>query len=459
MYSERWAFHSTTFIKEGITMKQILSHKYCRAFLQIAGIVLLTIIIFSQSAMSQTSFKKYSGNPVLTVGPAGSWDEGAVMTGSVIYRNSKYHMWYNGYKDPFNSFGYAFSDDGITWTKYSGNPVLTPGAAGAFDANLGGCYVLFYSGKFHMWYDGTNAGVYKIGYAYSDDGIHWTKHPTSVFEKGTAGNWDVQLGGVGPVIKEDTLLKMFYWGKSSTGSYMTCLATSPDSIHWTRYNSGNPVLGGGLTGAWDQYSQAPGAVLKNGGLYGMWYCNWTPSPYCIGYASSTNGGLNWTTYSANPILQANAGMWDGSWTIWPTVVQRPDGRYLLYYSGGINGAKIVQQIGLAMEDTATTIVGHDKQYVPTSFALQQNFPNPFNPATVISYQLALNSQVTLKVYDVLGREVATLVNERKDAGTYSVRWNASGFATGMYLVRMQARPTNGGQPGGFIDTKKVLLMK
>ena len=67
--------------------------------------------------------------------------------------------------------------------------------------------------------------------------------------------------------------------------------------------------------------------------------------------------------------------------------------------------------------------------------------------------------VTLKVYDLLGREVATLVNERKDAGTYSVQWNASGFATGMYLVRIQARPTNGGQAGSFVDTKKVLLMK
>jgi hypothetical protein len=266
-------------------------------------------------------------------------------------------MWYDGFRDPINSFGYAYSDDGITWTKYSGNPVLVPGSAGAFDANLGGCYVLFFSGKFHMWYDGINAGVYKIGYAYSDDGIHWTKHPTSVFEKGTAGNWDVVLGGVGPVIKEDTLLKMFYWGKAATGSYMTCLATSLDSIHWTRYNSGNPVLAGGLTGAWDQYSQGAGAVLKNGGLYEMWYCNWTPSPYCIGYASSTNGGLNWNTHSGNPVLQADAGMWDGSWTIWPTVVQRPDGRYLLYYSGGGYNQPIVQRIGLALDTAITQLTG------------------------------------------------------------------------------------------------------
>jgi hypothetical protein len=91
--------------------------------------------------------------------------------------------------------------------------------------------------------------------------------------------------------------------------------------------------------------------------------------------------------------------------------------------------------------------------------LHQNYPNPFNPTTLISYQLPVNSYVTLKVYDLLGREVATLVNERKEAGKYSVRWNASGFATGVYLVRIQAHQTNGGQAGSFIDTKKVLLMR
>jgi Secretion system C-terminal sorting domain len=96
-------------------------------------------------------------------------------------------------------------------------------------------------------------------------------------------------------------------------------------------------------------------------------------------------------------------------------------------------------------------------HTPSDFSLTQNYPNPFNPTTVISYQIPLYKgglrgiYVTLKVYDLLGREVATLVNERKDAGTYSVQWNASGFTTGMYLVRIQA--------GSFIDTKKVLLMK
>jgi len=310
--------------------------------------------------MSQTKFKKYSGNPVLTAGPSGSWDEAVdgIYGCSVMYHDSKYHMWYGGYKGSVGAFGYAFSNDGITWTKYSGNPVFTPGAPGDFNAVIGGCSVLFYAGKFHMWYNGWNNGVTpvttKIGYAYSDDGIHWIKHPAFVFEKGPAGAWDEKSVGIASVIKEDSVLKMFYQGKSSTSSWMTGIATSPDSIHWTRQNLGNPVLGGGISGAWDQFSQNAGTVLHNGDHYEMWYDNQSNAPYCIGYASSTNGGLNWNTYSGNPILTGDAGIWDAGFTIYPMAVRRPDGRYLLYYTA-VNGTWSVQSIGLAIEDTMSVV--------------------------------------------------------------------------------------------------------
>jgi hypothetical protein len=71
---------------------------------------------------------------------------------------------------------------------------------------------------------------------------------------------------------------------------------------------------------------------------------------------------------------------------------------------------------------------------PNAFALSQNYPNPFNPTTVISYQLSMNSNVTLKVYDMLGREVASLVNELKRAGTHSVSFDASKLSSGLYLM-------------------------
>ncbi|MFA5831869.1 MAG: SBBP repeat-containing protein [Bacteroidota bacterium] len=89
--------------------------------------------------------------------------------------------------------------------------------------------------------------------------------------------------------------------------------------------------------------------------------------------------------------------------------------------------------------------------IPSKFTLQQNYPNPFNPSTVISYQLPVNSKVTLEIYDVLGREVATLVNEEQSAGWKEVRWNASKVSSGIYFYKIQA--------GNYVEVKKMLVVK
>ncbi|MEW5798839.1 MAG: GLUG motif-containing protein [Bacteroidota bacterium] len=88
---------------------------------------------------------------------------------------------------------------------------------------------------------------------------------------------------------------------------------------------------------------------------------------------------------------------------------------------------------------------------PKVFALKQNYPNPFNPTTVISYQLPVNSHVTLKVYDAIGREVATLVDEVKEPGTYSVQFNGATLSSGIYFYTLRA--------GNFSTTKKLMLVK
>jgi len=94
---------------------------------------------------------------------------------------------------------------------------------------------------------------------------------------------------------------------------------------------------------------------------------------------------------------------------------------------------------------------------PTVFALDQNFPNPFNPSTKIQYQLPVETRVSLKVYDMLGREVATLVNEDRPAGYHEVRWIASNTASGVYFYRMEAQPLNGGHR--FQSVKRLMVLK
>ena len=86
-----------------------------------------------------------------------------------------------------------------------------------------------------------------------------------------------------------------------------------------------------------------------------------------------------------------------------------------------------------------------------AYSLLNNYPNPFNPATIIKYQIPKLSFVTLKVYDVLGSEIATLVNEEKPAGSYEVEFNAASLPSGIYFYRLQA--------GSFVETKKMVLMK
>jgi hypothetical protein len=86
-----------------------------------------------------------------------------------------------------------------------------------------------------------------------------------------------------------------------------------------------------------------------------------------------------------------------------------------------------------------------------SYSLSQNYPNPFNPSTRIQYSVPSTQHVTLKVFDVLGREVSTLVDEVKPAGMYRVTWDVRGYASGMYLYRLVA--------GTFVETKKLLVLK
>ena len=104
-----------------------------------------------------------------------------------------------------------------------------------------------------------------------------------------------------------------------------------------------------------------------------------------------------------------------------------------------------------IQSSHTTGVESLEGAVPMTYTLNQNYPNPFNPTTVISYQLPVASNVNLKVFDLLGREVAVLVNEQKMGGTHSVTWNSAGFPSGVYFYRLLA--------GDYTETRRMILVK
>ena len=94
---------------------------------------------------------------------------------------------------------------------------------------------------------------------------------------------------------------------------------------------------------------------------------------------------------------------------------------------------------------------------PQEYKLEQNFPNPFNPSTTIYYQLPMDSRVTLKIYDLLGREVRTLVDEQQQAGYKEARFNGASLASGAYFCRMTAQGATG--KASYSNVKKLLMIK
>ena len=111
----------------------------------------------------------------------------------------------------------------------------------------------------------------------------------------------------------------------------------------------------------------------------------------------------------------------------------------------------IDDVSISETTSGTTDLKEDNSIIPSEFNLYQNYPNPFNPRTIISYQLPISGNVVLKVYDVLGNEITTLVNEEKPVGYYETNWNASNLASGIYFYRLQA--------GSFVQTRKMILLK
>jgi enterochelin esterase family protein len=129
-------------------------------------------------------------------------------------------------------------------------------------------------------------------------------------------------------------------------------------------------------------------------------------------------------------------------------LERPEG-----HSWGLWRASIDKMLEYFFPGSSSNVIAED--FNPNDFMLYQNYPNPFNPSTNIQYALGSRQFVSLKVYDLLGNKIETLVNEEKDAGTYGVKFNPSSgirdLVSGIYFYQLRA--------GNYTETKKMLLLK
>ena len=238
-----------------------------------------------------------------------------------------------------------------TWTKDPGNPVLSGGGTGAWDANVGVPWVLFNadSGRFEMWYTGSPPNC-RIGFAVSNDGISWTKDTDPVLNP-TPGTWDSLLVAGPCVLRESGQYRMWYTGarEPSGGSQLGLdrigYATSPDGRHWTKY-AGNPVLGPGAA-PWESKGVEFCSVLPVDGGYQMYYGGFsTTGVSLIGRAFSTDG-ITWKRdTSNNPVLNIGApGAWDQQVYL-PRVLALGGRDYIWYTAEAVPGGGS-SKIGLA----------------------------------------------------------------------------------------------------------------
>lgn len=145
---------------------------------------------------------------------------------------------------------------------------------------------------------------------------------------------------------------------------------------------------------------------------------------------TTDGGVTWAAPPRRSFNQLNA----------------------VHFNDDGNLAWAVGNLGTVVEyDNPLVNVTQTSTGVPEKFILSQNFPNPFNPSTKINYELPISNYVTLKIFDMMGREVYELVNANQNAGSYSVMFNASNLSSGIYYYKLSA--------GEFVETKKMLLVK
>jgi predicted GH43/DUF377 family glycosyl hydrolase len=442
-----------------ITSVAVVQHQEGVVFMWKYAIIISLLVVLAASMLdAQAVFVKSPDNPVLpnyydAVGILAAYK--TVVEPSVMYDNETgmFNMWYSaetgGYGARF-CIDRSFSLDGIEWyEKIKYRSELATSESGVFDVNLRNPDVLRVGAGYRMYYMGDANGVQKIGVATSADGKSWTKYSGNpILDHGQAGAWDETGGMFFSAMHTDTLDYLWYTGSNAAGVGAIGLATSRDGFTWEKYPN-NPVFQVNPTG-WDSIGVISPSVVQVNGVYYMFYLG-IPVRYCckssIGWAYSTDG-INWTRGGNAPVVAPASGWEDRS--LGGMSVVFANGKFYMYYDA-LSSTTNYWEIGLAIADYTPLAVIEEKSTIPKLTHLSDSYPNPFNPETTIRFGISKDSHVKLAIYDVLGREVAVLLNDKKTAGEYRANWNAAGFPSGVYFYRLEA--------GEFTETHKITLLR
>jgi len=292
--------------------------------------IIYSFVYLNNFLFAQQFSSKHFENVVLDVGKPGYWDAFGVYGHCILYKDNMYKMWYTGAngKAWTASIGYATSNDGIKWSKYSKNPILT-GNSGAWDLPFTGLpSVIYHDGKYMMWYMGDNSrDQHFIGLATSPDGVNWESYyGNPIIKTGSSGQWDSKHVTGPSVLFKDNAFKMWYTNRGKIG-----YAISHNGINWSKH-AGNPVFE-------DIYVEYP-CVIWNGEKYVMFYGYSHSGRTEIGVAFSDDG-ISWKNHNDNPAIHQGKD-WKSAYVNYPTVLYN-NGIYKVWYAGmqsGTNKTKI-----------------------------------------------------------------------------------------------------------------------
>ncbi len=234
------------------------------------------------------------------------------------------------------------------------------------------------------------------------DGTNWTVYNPSNSGLKTSNIWAITIDSFGNK-----------WIGTDNGLYKF------DGINWTAYNVANLCLP-------NYIYYISSIVIDGSGNKWIGTC---------GGGLVKFDGINWTVYNA-----ANSGLPNNY--IYSIAIDSLGNKWIGMDHGGI---------AIYKKGGVTSVKETANKNTPEAFALFQNYPNPFNPSTNISFNLPEKSYVSIKVFDLLGREVATLAAQTMSAGTHALQWNAGKMPSGVYFYRLKA--------GTFTQTKKLVLLK
>jgi hypothetical protein len=328
----------------------------------------------------------------------------------------------------FDGYLYRSTDTGSTWflcsnlTFYNGPEILT-------DYNSGFIYISSHLGIYRSTDEGgtwseKNNGLIVGGsspftrFALSNNGIVVASTPSGVFKSTDNSNTWIRLSFMGATVVAVNSLGYIFADKYSEDPYFysdTLYRSTDNGINWSKLNQQVSTLI-----FINPFDDAIVTTLYN---------------YTQNYSLSTDNGISWDTIFSEKSPQCMT--YNGS------------NNYFM----GTSGAGIFKSNSLngPWQFCMITSVENPSEILLNSCYLFQNYPNPFNPITTISYSIMEQGLVQIKVYDVLGNEVAILVNEEKPQGNYSINFDGSNLPSGVYLYSLRVN--------NYSDNKKMILLK